>query len=840
MKKIWGLLFVILTIQIHAQQRGGFSNEPIFISGKIIDEDTKEPLEYATISFFDLKQQKIVSGGITDNKGEFNIEINRGLYNIKVEYISFKTKTLPKQRLFKSQNLGTLTLGLDAESLDDVVVIAEKTTVDIRLDKKIYNIGKDLTTSGGTVGDALNNIPSVAVDIEGGVSLRGNENVRILINGRPSALAGFGTTDVLSQLPAEAIERVEVITSPSARYDAEGTAGILNIILRKEKTLGTNGSFAVNIGHPTSSNVTANMNLRTDKYNIFNTTGYRYRESPGNGFFDTRFFEAREDIFLENTPYDQNIEDRNYDRSNKGFNINTGIEYFFTKKTSLIASLFYRNRDGEDLTTNQNDYILSGAPQIGTIRNEFEFEEDESYQVSLNYMSKFNNSGHKLNIDFQYEWNDETELAQISEPIQYNNTGNAIASIPREETNTEEKQKEYLLQTDYVLPIGKNSQFEAGYRGNFKNQVTDYELLQEDDLGNLVTNINQTNIFDYTENIQAVYTQFGSKVGKLSYLFGLRLENTNLKGKITSLLTEEELQNEFSFPIDTDFDNNYLGLFPTVNLIYKLNENDNITLGYNRRINRPRGWFVNPFPSRNSRNNIFQGNPNLRPAFSNAFDLGYLKKLKEITITASIYYQIETDAFQRVQEEVTITGPNNTEVEAIRTIPFNLATNERQGGELGILYRPAKWLRLNGSVNFFRFKLDGSFNDQDYSQENNSWFGRISTKVSLPHKIDWQTNAFYRGAADNLQGNSEGILSINVALSKDVFKDKGTVTFNVSDLLNSRKRRSFAITEFFERNSEFQWRERSINLGFTYRFNQKKKRQRSGRNGGYDDDEGGF
>ncbi|RZS93597.1 TonB-dependent receptor domain-containing protein [Aquimarina brevivitae] len=823
-------LFSFLCIAlVHAQKE-------YTVSGKVIDQDTKEPLEYATVAFKDSKSKQVITGGITDGKGAFNIKINEGTYDISIEFISFKTETLPNRSISKNTNLGTISLALNMESLDDVVIVAETTTVDVRLDKKIYNIGKDLTTSGGTVSDALNNVPSVSVDIEGGISLRGNENVRILINGRPSALAGFGSTDVLGQLPAEAIERVEVITSPSARYDAEGTAGILNIILRKEKTLGFNGSVNVNVGHPTSSNVTANVNLRTDKYNIFNTTGYRYRESPGNGFFDTRFFDERQDAFLDSVPYNRNIERREYDRQDKGFNTNLGIEYYITEQSSITGAVFYRNGRDEDLTTNLNDYILNDNPQIGTERKELEIEKDESYQVSFNYINKFNDSGHQLTADLQYDVDNEEQKAFISEPVRYNNTSTAEINIPREETNTTEKQKEFLLQADYVLPIGEDSQFEAGYRGNIENEVTDYVLRQEDSQGNLVINENQTNIFDYTENVQAVYTQYGTKFGSFNFLLGLRLENTNLKGEITSLLTEEELQEEFSFPIDTDFDNNYLGLFPTVNIIYELGEEENITLGYNRRVNRPRGWFINPFPSRSSRTNIFQGNPNLRPAFSNAFDLGYLKRWDKLTLTASIYYQRETDAFQRVREEVTITGPSGSPVEVVRSIPFNLATNERSGGEFGFLYNPAKWLRLNGSVNFFQFKLDGSFNGQDYGQENSSWFARLSSKVTLPGKVDWQTNAFYRGASDEIQGRQDGILSINLAFSKDVLKDNGTISFNVSDLLNSRRRDSFTTTEFFEQVSEFQWRVRSFNLGFVYRFNEKKKRQRSQNDYGGDDD----
>ncbi|UAB82977.1 TonB-dependent receptor [Zunongwangia sp. SCSIO 43204] len=829
------LFFLSLNITLFAQ------SADYTISGKVIDNDLEVPLEYATVSITDVNDPSKVTGGVTDIDGNFAIEVAKGTYNIEVEFISYESKIFKNRTVNSDLNLGTIALGVSSASLDEVVVRAETTQVDVRLDKKIYNIGKDLTTAGGTVSDALNNVPSVSVDVEGGISLRGNENVRILINGKPSAMAGFGSTDVLSQLPADAIERVEVITSPSARYDAEGTAGILNIILRKDKTLGFNGSLTLTGGDPANAGASANINYRTEKFNLFNTTGYRYRESPGNGYNETEYFEEREIPLLEDINYDRNIEDRDMDRENKGFNTNLGLEYYINDQSSITGSIFYRNGDDEDLTTNINDYFLNGEERLGTTRTELETEEDESYQFAVNYINKFNDEGHQLTADFQYDIDNEEQAAFINELVDYNNTERDEINVPREETNTLEEQREYLLQADYVLPLGENSQFEAGYRGNFENTVTDYELRQENDNGVLAINENQTNIFDYTENVQALYTQYGSKFGDFSFLLGLRLENTNLKGNIDSELTEAELREEFGFQINTDFDNNYLGLFPTVNIIYELGEQENITLGYNRRINRPRGWFINPFPSRNSRTNIFQGNPNLQPAFSNAFDLGYLKRWEKLTLTSSVYFQRETDAFQRVQDNITISGPNNTEVEVIRTLPINLGTNDRIGAEFGLLYNPADWLRLNGSFNFFQFNIDGEYEGQSYSQENNSWFGRFSSKVSLPLGIEWQTNAFYMGPSDEIQGQRDGMLSIDLALSKDIFNDNATISANVSDLLNSRKRQGTTTTDMFTQYSEFQWRQRQINVSLIYRFNQQKNQQRRENRDMDDDDmEGDF
>ena len=280
---VTGVLFLSCIMQALAQDAG------TTLSGTVLDLETNQPLEYATLVLQPVGNPDQLSGGITDATGNFNVEAAPGKYNIRIEYISYKPYILNDQDLRGNIDLGTIRLEVDATQLEAVEVVGEKTTVEVRLDKKIYNIGKDITTSGGNVSDALNNIPSVTVDIDGAISLRGNENVRILINGKPSALAGFGSTDALQQLPADAIERVEVITSPSARYDAEGTAGILNIVLKQQKTLGLNGSVNTSIGFPIDSRVTTNLNLRTNKFNLFNTLAYFYREPPGNAFFDNTY-----------------------------------------------------------------------------------------------------------------------------------------------------------------------------------------------------------------------------------------------------------------------------------------------------------------------------------------------------------------------------------------------------------------------------------------------------------------------------------------------------------------------------------------------------------------------
>ncbi len=801
MKNYFKLTFALLFCYIqctYAQrpQNKNASSKKVEITGKVIDNDTKQPLEYATVVLTSIKNKKI-SGGLTDKNGNFNIEVITGMYNVSIEFISFKTYKINSTTIASNTNLGTISLVADSESLDEVEIIAEKTTVEIRLDKKIYNVGKDLTVRGGTVSDVLDNVPSVSVDVEGNVALRGNDNVRILINGKPSGLVGLNSTDALRQLPADAIEKVEVITSPSARYDAEGTAGILNIILRRSKIQGLNGALTTNIGYPTSGGISGNLNYRTGDFNFFTTSGYNYREVPGNSFTSNEFINTNPSTFLE--------ESRNFDRIRKGLSINTGVEWYVNETASITASVVFRESDNESNTTNeilQRDIL---GNETNTVRLDPELEDDKTVQFSLNFDKNFKIDGHKLTFDFQFEESSEDENSLINQD-----------GLDVEEVATLEDQQRILLQTDYVLPIGEKTQFELGYRGNFNTLDTDYAVAVNEG-GTFVLNTDLSNNLIYREYVNALYSQYGSKREKFSYLIGLRLEATRIT--IDQVTTNDRQVKS------------YANLFPTINLGYEINENESFTLGYNRRIRRPRSRFINPFPSRSSATNLFQGNPDIDPSISDGFDLGYLNRMGKLTLNTSIYFQRATDAFNFISQDTGETVDlNGQQVPVIRRTPINLATNDRYGFEFTLTYNPSKKWRVNGNFNLFKSITKGDFEGENFDADNTSWFIRLNNKVTLPGKVDWQTRLSYRGPSENAQNKREGIFSTNMAFSKDLFKEKASLAFNISDLFNTRKRKSETFTPTFMGTSEFQWRERSFNLSFTYRFNQKKKRSQRQRN----------
>ncbi|MDO6596867.1 TonB-dependent receptor [Oceanihabitans sp. 2_MG-2023] len=784
-----------------------FAQKEVRITGSILEQETLQPLEYATVAFFSKKENRMITGGITDEKGNFNIPVTAGLYDVSIEFIGFGTKTIANQKLLKDTNLGELFLSEDTESLGEVLVIAERTTVEIKLDKKIYNVGKDLTVRGGTVSDVLDNVPSVSVDVEGNVSLRGQENVRILINGKPSGLVGLNSTDALRQLPAESIEKVEVITSPSARYDSEGTAGILNIILRRSKLQGLNGAITANAGYNPSAGISGNINYRTGNVNIFNTSGYSYRESPGNSFTNTTYKEFGNSI----------NETKDYDRKRKGFNTNLGIEWYINDSASLTTSVFYRDSNNESNTTNSLlQYDINNVLTSSSSRFDPELEDDKTIQYAANFTKNFETSGHKLTFDFQYEDSTEDESSLVE-----------VNDVLNEKVGTLEDQERILLQGDYVLPIGENAQFELGYRGNFNTISTDYVVEFLDNTNTFYVDNDLSNILNYKEYVNAVYSQYGSKHGKFSYLLGLRLENTRIT---------------IDQPSSGDFTKkDYTGLFPTVNLNYELSDAESLTIGYSRRLRRPRSRYINPFPSRSSVSSVFQGNPDLDPSYSGTFDLGYINRFGKVTLNTSAYYQHATDVFNFVSfdtgETVDVDGE---EVSVIQRTPINLASEDRYGFEFTVMYRPSRKFNTSANFNVFKSKSEGvDPNGADLGNENTSWFARLNTKYTLPADIEWQTSMNYSGPTADAQNKRKGAFSTNMAFSKDLFNEKASIAFSVSDLFNSRKRIMDTETDTFYSTSEFQWRERSFNLSFTYRFNQQKKRDRGQRgNGGEEEFEG--
>ena len=809
LKTILFLPVYLFSIIIYSQSYSYNENKEFIVSGKVTNSENSEPLEYATITILDLKDNNVVTGGLTDESGNFKISTKKGIYNVLIEYMSFKNKTLENINVYNDLSLGEVQLELNYESLGEVEIIAEETSVEIRLDKKIYTVGKDLSVRGGTANDVLDNIPSVSTDLDGNILLRGNDAARILINGKPSRLVGINST-FIKQLPADAIEKVEVITSPSARYEAEGSGGIINIILRKSKKLGLNGSLSANAGDPKANSLSSNINYRNGKINFFNSSSIYDRLRPGNSSGITEYYNG-------DNPSTFFSENRYRERDSEGYFVNNGFEWYIDDNTSLIGSFYYNDYKSDNLESNTINELDENSNILNSItQNDMEGDVDNNREYNINFERKFNDDGQKITIDFQYENSKEWENSIIDE--------NQIISESIDENISSES---YLIQSDYVLPIGENKQFEAGIRISNEDDITDYKVFDNVN-GNFIEDLNQSNLFQYKEKISAVYTQYGVKVeDKYSFLFGLRVENTL---KNVNQLTIQD----FTKIDDT-------GLFPTFNFGLEMSENETLTFGYNRRIRRPWSRFVNPFPTKISPILIWRGNPYLDPTYSNNLDIGYLKRFESsFTVNTSAYFQKSTNSINTIIED---TGEfaeiNGVDVPIVERFPINLSTNERFGFELNLSYRKGRNWNINSNFNLFQNKVEGTYNDIVYDNKNVSWSFRLNNKLTLPGKIEWQTRMNVRGPNETAVSKSEGDFSIDLAFSKELFKDKATLTLNIRDLLDQRGWRNETFNENFYNDFEFRWSQRSATLNLTYRFNQKKNQnRRQMRRGGFEG--GGF
>lgn len=790
--------------------------EAASIVGKVVDSDSKVPLEFATVTLLSPKDSSLVDGIVTDQTGYFKLTAQAGQYLVKIEFIAYQSKWLDQIVVNKDQlmDLGAITLSTEAQVMEAVEVMAEKSTLQMALDKKIFNVGKDLASTSGSAADILDNIPSVQVDIEGQVSLRGNSGVRILVDGKPSGLVGVRGTDGLRSLPANLIERVEIITNPSSKYEAEGMTGIINIILKKDRKKGFNGSFDLSAGTPESYGAAFNLNFRQNKLNFFTNYGFRYRQSP-------RFDERYQEFYRDQGTF---IVDQRRDRTRGGLshNFRFGADYFINSKNTLTTAFSYRISDNDNTSDivyrNYVDDFPSNLVSINT-RTEDSEEMEPNLEFSLNHKKTYERKGHSWENSVQYRSSTEDQFSLFEEAFydaDFELTGEAL--LEQRAGNTE-AETSLLFQSDYVYPFAEEGKLEAGLRSSFRRIDNDY-LVEEffDATWNTLTNL--SNDFNYDEDIHALYLNVGNKMGKFSYQLGMRIEHSRV---LTELLQTGE-----------ENDRTYTNLFPSAFATYEMVNDNSLQLSYSRRLRRPRFWDLNPFFTFSDSRNIFRGNPNLDPEFTNSFELSHIKYWDKGSISSSVYYRASTGVIERIisfQEE-------DGELLTIRQ-PENLATEDAYGFEFIYSYDPYKWWRINGSANFFRSIVDGRNFSEELYQDAITWFTRINSRFTIKKEYDFQFRANYRAPQNTTQGTRKSITTIDLGLSKDVFQKKGTLTVSVRDLFNSARYRSETFGPSFYSESNYQRRPRQVTATLNYRLNQNKRRggNRGGRGDG--DFEGG-
>jgi outer membrane receptor for ferrienterochelin and colicins len=771
------------------------SEKKVKLEGKVIDQTTGVALEFATLTVTGVDNDDF-TGSLTGMDGKFEVDLKPGKYNLVFEYLAFQSLTMDEVVIKENTNLGTILMVSDSKVLDEVVVTAERTTVEIKLDKKIYNIGQDLMTKGGNATDVLDNVPSVMVDGEGNITLRGSEGVQIFIDGRP--VNAVDISEALRMIPAESLDKIELITNPSARYEASGTSGIINIVLKKGRAGGLNGIVTITGGSPANNGVLTNLSYKTAKYNLFTSQAVTLNNRIGNFLSDAQFLDP-----VDGTISRSIVERRNWTRENYNYNGTLGADWYLKDNITLTTTAIFRYRDnGSFVNANFDFFDADDILTNNTLRENIGTGSNYNYEFILNYLHKFKKEGHQLSMDASFSENDDIQFLSISD-----------LQPERNDVNTGRKNQ--LYQLDYVRPLNGNSRFEAGYRGNFIDQDRDflYEWLIDD---NWVNQEFFTNYFEYREYVNALYAQYGSKIDKFNYLLGLRWEDSNIHvNQHTAGIFENKRYNNF---------------FPSAFLNYEPTDRFAMSLSYSRRIQRPWARALNPFSEINSNLNIFRGNPDLDPVLTDAAEFGFIQRWDKVSLNGSVYWNQSSNAFQWVRRESGLTLEDDSPV--IFTGPVNVGQDIRAGVDFTVNYNPTRKVRINGNFNLFRNESKGEYvytdaNDRlinvNLDNQATTWFTRINSRVTLPYKIEWQTNFTYNAPMNTFQGRVYGIAALNLGLSKDILKDKATINVNVNDVFNSRRRIFDAfIPNFMNSYVNMQWRVRQITASFTYRINVPK------------------
>ncbi|MDR7131171.1 outer membrane receptor protein involved in Fe transport [Algoriphagus sp. 4150] len=771
-----------------------FSQQESKITGIVLEEGSNSPLPYASIGIYNTADS-LISGGLSDDKGKFRIDISLGEFYAFVEFMGYEPY---KTGLFKitedspSLDLGQIRMKTTAENLDEVIVQGEKTIMELSLDKRIFNVGKDLANAGGNASDILMNLPSIAVDPEGNVRLRGSDNVRILIDGKPSGLVSFKGSAGLRQLPANMIERVEVITNPSARYEAEGMAGVINIILKKDNNQGFNGSVELVGGSPTNLGFTANLNYRHKRINWFINYSLTHRRAPNVG-------ELYQETYGEDTTFILNQRNKGVVKSLNN-NIRGGLDYYFSESSILTLSYLWRRSDAHRITDirYEDSWNTLGNLQSYTLRRQDETEEEPNSEISMNYKKTFERKGHELTGTLTYlnYWENSDQLFTQGG---YTPQGSPIAGSSVLQTSlNDEYENQYLAMLDYVQPFGKEGKFESGFRASFREMKNDYLVQQANESGILEPIPGLDNIFLYDENILAAYGILGNSTNKWSYQGGLRIEYTDVE-------TTLEKTNEVN-------PRKYTDLFPSAHLTYNVSEENAFQISYSRRVRRPVYNDLSPYVTLSDARNFFSGNPDLNPEYTNSFELGHIKYFDKGTLFTTVYYRSTNDKIERLRE-VDEDG-NST------TLPFNLNEENSFGVELSSDYQLFPWWKLDFNANFFHADIDGTNIQNGYETKTYSWLFRQTSRFTLIQGLDLQLRANYDARQKTVQGVRKGIFFMDFSASKNILQDRGTLVFNATDIFNSRRNRYISEGSNFYTEGDFQYQRRQFILTLSYRIKQ--------------------
>ncbi|MEM6842763.1 MAG: TonB-dependent receptor [Bacteroidota bacterium] len=764
-------LFFGLMVTAQAQQS---------ISGNIVDGDTGEPVSFANVAIYAENQEGVVKGSISNVNGKFTLnDVPEGEYDLEIKFVGYQAYQIKGLQADQSVELGKIEMNRSVQELDEIVIQGKAVSkpVETTMEGMMIRPEQNLSNLGGSVLDVLRNTPSVIVGQDGGITIRGSNSPNILINGRNSALASD-----LAQLPASAIKNINIITNPNAKYDAEGTGGVINIQLKKGVQKGTHGKVELTLGNRYRVNGSARINRQSDKSNIFG--GYNYRRSPGIATSSV----IRE-TFGENP---QTLrQERDVDRFEENHTFNYGIDYYFPNSTlSYEGVLEVETEDDSEVTTSRLTDVAD-EQLLYNVRDNRETGEDFTIDNALTYQRQYQRKGQDFKVTVSHSFRDAIEM-QSTVTTSLDNT-----EIPvlRQRATDEGSRHVAVAQLDYARPFDNDNKLEVGAKSILRWADNDFVFENlEQNTETWVNDLNVSNRFLYGEQVYAAYGIYSQTLGKWQLSAGSRLEYTRID---TELKTTEE-----------ENDQRYLNLFPSAKALYELNDQHTFKFTYSRRIDRPDARRLNPFPDIADTLNVRLGNPNLQPEFIQSLELGHKLTLPRTDLTSNLFYR-HINGLVDWLVEVDENGVSTRR-------PSNLASGTTYGLELITTSQINEWWDINGSVSFFRAVVDGTNVDEDFTNEAFAWNAKFTSSFALPADINMQLVGNYEAPEAEAQGFDDARYYADLSFQRK-FK-KSQVSLSIRDIFDTYQFGSEAFTDEFRQYFVYKRDSRRVYVTYSYSF----------------------
>lgn len=784
------------------------------VKGKVLSKSTNEPLEFINVTVTHKGDTKILKGVITDMSGSFVISgLGNGNYVLNVSFIGYKSvnRNFVISGESRSKNFGTVYLSEDAHTLSEVTVTGQRTEMKLEVDRKSFSVDQQISNAGGSASEALENIPSVEVDNDGNISLRGNTSVEVWINGKSSGLTSDNRAEILQQLPAESIDRIEVMDNPSAKFSAEGSAGIINIILKKDRKAGYYGSLQASANTRKGASSSFNMNYSSPLLDAYANVGYRHRSDKGGS--------------LSRQTYSQTGTYQNYNSNsdNQGNNLfsRAGLTWHATKKDdlSLNGMLMTGAHNNLSITPYHYGIIDAGTDSYVMTRRTVSKNNMQMLYGELDYRHNFTEK-HYLDFVLNFnKWSADNDNFYQDSTVYYGEAAEYAYQYRPMYMNS----RAWEIKLDYENQLSDNMKLQAGYQGRFSHENTPQEsYVDETSWDGIEASEDKDyyNRFIYDMSLHAVYATASYDIGKFGIMAGLRGEYWHVDTESYDWEQEHDPSTR-----DSAFKKDYFKLFPSVFLSYQITPSQQLQLNYTRRLRRPWGGQLNSFKNTRDATVISYGNPELTPEYSNSFSLNYLKTWTQHSLLLSAYYRPTTDVIQQITYQSSTDG-------LMYQTSFNVARSTSTGLEMTAKNKISRFLDLTTSANFYYYKLDGFSYDidgQTITGDGNrsfTWNARMQASVILPYAISLQATGHYRSRQVITQGHSDPTYAMDLGLRKNLLNRKLVLSLNCRDVFDSRRRKTYTGSDTFTRYQE-NWRgSRKINLTLTWNFGNMKQKHR--------------